>query len=493
MTQELVPILNRILQEGYQLSPDAFTHLQELSVEEAANVVKMALSKAASQPQLFIIDQEFLVNLKEEPPRDKPVTPRELKPLASRAAARIEVDPLEPARPSGDVNGFIDYFNSRFVQLEGILKQRVDVRDAIPLSQALKLPVKTKFKAIGIVSRKSSRNNRLYLDLEDPESNATVMVTGEEALKKGLEILNDQIICIDGVKFRDDLLIANDLIWPDVPMHDIKRADEPVCALFIGDVHIGSKYFRADLFDKFIKWMNMELGPSASRELASRVKYLIIVGDLVDGIGIYPEQLDELTITTLNGQYEESAKLLSKLPDYVEIIIIPGNHDAVRRSLPQPVIPESYAPSLYANPRVHMLPNPVSLRLHGVQVQLAHGTALNDILGSTPGHAFSNPVKGMELLLRCRHVAPIYGQSTPIAPEKTDRLVIRKVPDILAMGHIHIHDKQKYKGVTILSLGSFQDQTPFQKRMKLEPTPGVISVFNLANHQHIPLDLERLN
>jgi DNA polymerase II small subunit len=140
-----------------------------------------------------------------------------------------------------------------------------------------------------------------------------------------------------------------------------------------------------------------------------------------------------------------------------------------------------------------MLPNPCTFKLHGVEIMLAHGKGLDDILSSTPGHDFHHPITGVELMLRCRLLAPIYGQTTPIAPERIDRLVIRSVPDVLAMGHVHIYETKKYKGITLISSGSFQDQTPFQKRMKLKPTPGLVSVFNLMNHQNIPLDFERLN
>ena len=56
-------------------------------------------------------------------------------------------------------------------------------------------------------------------------------------------------------------------------------------------------------------------------------------------------------------------------------------------------------------------------------------------------------MKALELLVRCRTVAPIYGQTTPIAPERVDRLVIKQVPDFVAAGHIHIHEYRKYKGI----------------------------------------------
>ena len=491
MTQGLQPILVKVLQEGYQLSPEAFDLLQSMTIDQATKIIQKAIEKASSDKGLYVFDQTFLEGLektKELRSYDKTL-PRS---LAKRVEPRIELDTMEDPLPAGNVDGFIDYFNSRFVQIERILKRRVDVRDAIPLSQAVKLPLKNKFKTIGLVSSKNSRRNRLFIDIEDSEVSASFMVSGEESFRKGLEILEDQVICLEGFRYKDDLMIANELIWPDIPMHEVNRADERICAAFLGDVHIGSKYFRDDLFHKFIDYMNLKIGSPILRNYASRVKYIVIVGDLVDGIGIYPEQLDELTLTTQISQYEEAARLLSLLPDYVEILVIPGNHDAVRRSLPQPHIPEKYAPSLYKNTKIHLLPNPCSLQLHGVKILLAHGKALDDILSSTPGYDFHNPVKGVELLLRCRLIAPIYGQSTPIAPEKTDRLVIKEVPDIFVMGHIHIHETRKYKGVTLISSGSFQDQTPFQKRMKIEPTPGWISIFDLSNHQHIPINLERL-
>ena len=486
MTEELLPVLQRVLTQGYQLSPEVFTFLQNQSVDEAAVLVDEALKRASGKPDLFLLDLDFF----QSPPRAE--TPK-LKPYAATVKSNLEIHYPEETKSIGSADGYIDYFNSRLIQLESIIKHRVDVRDSIPLTQAIKLPLNTKFKTVGIVSSKSARGGKLFLDLEDKDTVATVLVSGEENIKKGLEILEDQVLCIDGVRFREDLIIANDLIWPDVPMHEVKRSEENVSAVFVGDVHVGSKYFRADLFDKFIRWMNQDLGPKPSRDLASQVKYLVIAGDLVDGIGIYPEQLDELYIFNQKAQYEEAARLLDKLPDHIETVIIPGNHDAVRRSLPQPAIPESYAPALYEHPNIHMVPNPILLTLNGVKVYVAHGTALTDILGSTPGHDFHNPVTAVELLLRCRHIAPTYGQSTPIAPEEVDRLVIKDVPDVVLMGHIHIHEVKRYKGITLISSGSFQDQTPFQKRMKLDPTPGVISVFNLKTHNEIPLDLERLN
>lgn len=484
LPEELYPIVQKAMAEGYQLTPDAFQLLQETPVEEAIQMMEKAIVRAFGQSDLFIIDSEFIK-------QDKPI-PRKVPSIAEKANNKLEIHWPPETVSIGSSDGYIDYFSSRFKQLESIMKRRMEMKDAIPLSQTLKMPVKQKFKAIGLVSGKSAKNNRLFLDLEDLDTTVQVMVGGEENVKKGLEILDDQVIGIEGTKFRENMIVANELYWPDVPMHTANRSEDPVSVVFVGDVHVGSNEFREDLFEKFIQWLNQDLGPQPSKNLASTVKYVVIAGDLVEGVGIYVNQLDDLTITNVKDQYEEAARLIARFPDHIETIIIPGNHDAIRRSLPQPVIPESYAPSLYANPRVHMAPNPVRVTLNGVKVLVSHGDSLTDILGSTPGHDFHRPVNAIELLLRCNHIAPTYGVGTPIAPEKIDRLVISEIPDVVVMGHIHIYESKRYKGVTLVSSGSFQDQTSYQKRMKLDPTPGVLSVFNLKTHEEIPLDLDRL-
>ena len=63
--------------------------------------------------------------------------------------------------------------------------------------------------------------------------------------------------------------------------------------------------------------------------MASKVKYVIIAGDLVDGVGIYPSQQEELEIKEIVAQYEEFCRLIKQIPADKQIIICPGNHDAV--------------------------------------------------------------------------------------------------------------------------------------------------------------------
>ncbi len=498
MSENLREALGKIIEAGYQISADGFEYLKTLDGEGLGDSIRGALAEASqASPEITILDRAFLQSVceKEESSPDPlnfaPLTPR-TKPLAAEHDAMIRLPENLPGEPQGDIQGYLEYFRSRFRKVERILRQRIDVMDAVSIGNALKMPLKAKMKVIGIVTTKRSRGHRLFLDIEDREDSITVMATDSEVVRKGLSILQDQVICVDAVKYRQDLLVVKDFIWPDIPSKPPNRSEVPLCAAFLADTHIGSIHFNKDLFDRFIRWMNLELGPPQSKKLAGRVKYVVIAGDLVDGIGVYPNQMKELEITDIREQYRVAGMLLQELPDYVEIIVIPGNHDAVRKSLPQVPLSREYAEVMDENDRIHLYGNPSRLQLHGVEAFISHGKALDEILSQVPGLEFQNPVGGMELLLRCRHVAPTYGNSTPIAPEREDRLVISSTPDIFQMGHIHIHGTKKYKGTTLISSGSWQDQTPFQKRVNLTPTVGVAPIVDLQTHTVMPLDFNKL-
>jgi len=498
LSEHIREALRTIIAAGYQLSADGFEYLKTIDESSLKDSVSGALNKASkASPLITILDRDFLQSVLEEAessPDPLSFAPRiaAIKPLAAEYDAMIRLPENLPGEPQGDLDGYLEYFRNRFKKVERILRQRIDVRDAVSIDNALKLPLKAKMKVIGIVTSKRSRGHRLFLDIEDRENSITVMATDSEVVRNGLSILQDQVICVDAVKYRQDLLVVRDFIWPDIPSKPPNRSEAPLCAAFLADIHIGSIHFNKELFDRFIRWMNLELGPPQSKRLAGRVKYVVIAGDLVDGIGVYPNQMNELEITEIREQYKVAGMLLQELPDHVEIIIIPGNHDAVRKSLPQVPISREYAEVMDETDRIHLYGNPSRLQLHGVETFVSHGKALDEILSQVPGLEFQNPVGGMELLLRCRHVAPTYGSSTPIAPEREDRLVISATPDIFHMGHIHVHGTKKYKGSTLIASGSWQDQTPFQKRVNLTPTVGVAPIVDLQTHAVMPLDFNKL-
>jgi DNA polymerase II small subunit len=241
-------------------------------------------------------------------------------------------------------------------------------------------------------------------------------------------------------------------------------------------------------FNRFLLWLNGKLGDDSWREVASHVKYVVIAGDIVDGIGIYPQQVKELAIRDIHRQYFAASKYLEQIPDYIELIVSPGNHDASRKALPQPSLPKNYAEPLFETHDLISVGNPCFLSMHGVELLLYHGRSLDDVIANGLNMSSKNPEKAMRLLLQCRHLAPIYGQRTPIAPGKRDPLVIDRVPDIFHAGHVHVYGHEKYRGVLVVNSGAWQQQTEYMRRMGLRPTPGIVPIVNLQTLQLMSLD-----
>jgi DNA polymerase II small subunit len=333
-----------------------------------------------------------------------------------------------------------------------------------------------------MITEKRESKQRIILTVEDLRASVTVLVpqnSPPELLKRARLLLLDQVVCLSVTKTRSNLLIAEDIILPDIAKKTQNKAPIPVYAVLTSDMHVGSTKFQREAFNRFILWLNGKYGNEKMREIASHVKYVLIAGDIVDGIGVYPNQIKELAVKDVYEQYRLAAKHLEQIPDYIEVLIIPGNHDASRKALPQPAISNAFLKTLQETRKVHSLGNPCFVTLHKVEVLLYHGRSLDDVVSTVPGINHRHPDRAMRLLLQGRHLAPLYGGKTLISPENRDFLVIERVPDIFHAGHIHVIGYNNYRGVLVVNSGGWQEQTDYMQRLGLVPTPGKVPVVNL--------------
>ncbi len=509
MSERLQRAVSLTIEAGYQLNKEAFDFLNSLSkTEDPIKLMEETIKKLETIPEktLFInknlleeVAKETLPKILEEKPQLAPLPepPLEAKETFHAYAKDIDTDikiiqdPTEKICESGTLEEYLHYFQDRFERIEKILRRRIDTKNALTISDALKASVNSKVKIICMVTEKRESKQRLFLRVEDLEASATVLVSpskNQTVMKKARNLLSDQVVCITAVKARNDLLIAKDIIWPDTPQRKPNTASMPVHAALISDLHVGSKMFMKEAFTRFLLWLNGKFGNAKMKKLASHVKYVIIAGDIVDGIGVYPKQIEELTIKDIYEQYRMASKFIEEIPDYIELIIIPGNHDASRKALPQPAIPQEYAEPLHETRKVYSLGNPSILSLHNVELLLSHGRSLDDVVSVAPDVGFNTPEKAMRLLLQTRHLAPVYGGKTPIAPEKRDFMVIESPPDILHCGHVHVLKYGLYRGTLLVNSGAWQEQTKYQEEMGLVPTPGIIPVVNLQKLEVTPIN-----
>ncbi|MCW4045549.1 MAG: DNA-directed DNA polymerase II small subunit [Candidatus Bathyarchaeota archaeon] len=505
MSEKLQKAIETAIAAGYQLNRDAFEFLSMITAtDDPTEVVSKALQRIKElEEKPFFIDRTFLETLLKpskpsEETQNKPLgeldetqpekqitgTQSAFYPYAKDVKADINIveDPTGKLNSNGSIEDYLQYFQDRFKRLERLLRQRIDVKAATPIAEAVKSPPKTKLKIIGIITEKREAKQQIMVTIEDLQTSATVLVSHnapEELHKKARLLLPDQVVCIAVAKTRSRLFLAEDIIFPEVGQKPQHRATEPIYAVLTSDMHVGSNKFQKEAFKRFILWLNGKYGNDEMKEIAGHVKYVLIAGDIVDGVGIYPNQAKELVVKDIHKQYRFASRLIEQIPDYVEVIVAPGNHDAPRQSLPQPAIANDYLKTLQETRKVYSVGNPCLLSLHKVEVLMYHGRSLDDIIATVPGMDHEHPEKSMKLLLQSRHLAPVYGGKTMLSPENRDYLVIERVPDVFHAGHTHVLGYCNYRGVLIVNSGGWQEQTEYMQKLGLVPTPGKVPVVDL--------------
>ncbi|MDZ7849922.1 MAG: DNA-directed DNA polymerase II small subunit [Halodesulfurarchaeum sp.] len=391
-------------------------------------------------------------------------------------------NPESPAI-TGDVTGestgtgvyedFVSVFRDRYERLSAMLRGRVNHR---PTDALESMDGGADAALIGMVTDvRSTRNGHWLIDLEDTNGTFPALVMKDREFAGRVdELLLDEVIAVEGTLADDSgIIFADQLYFPDVPRtFTPSTADRHVQAALVSDLHVGSQEFLAEAWSRFTDWLH---GPAGEN-----VEYLLIAGDMVEGVGVYPDQDEELDVVDIFEQYEQFAEQLKAVPGDMEIVMIPGNHDAVRLAEPQP----AFEPELREIMTAHdatITGNPSTVELEGVSVLMYHGVSLDELVAELPleSVSYERPAGAMAQLVKKRHLAPKFGGKNRIAPEKRDYLVIEDLPDVVHSGHVHKLGVDGYQGVRLINSGCFQGQTAFQRSVNIEPDTGTVPILSL--------------
>ncbi|MEM3397293.1 MAG: DNA-directed DNA polymerase II small subunit [Thermoplasmata archaeon] len=390
----------------------------------------------------------------------------------------------ECARPSAEV--YAKLFLDRYKKIKQIFVH-ANTKHITPIKTLKKLAMRPTTERVentivGIVNEatRSKHGNAILAVVED-DSGEKIRISVPE--KHARYLIKDSVMAFKGnlsVRNDDELFFASDVLSPDIPTigREVRRPSEPSALLFISDIHVGSKTFLYPAWERFTKWLN------EGDDEARKVKYIIVAGDLVDGIGIYPNQEEELEIDDIYEQYRELARLFSHIPEHIGIIVIPGNHDAVRQAEPQPPLSQDIQEIL--GERVFCYSNPAYIKIAGLKILIYHGRSFDDLVEQAPSYlTYSKPTTLMRELLKLRHLAPTYGSKTPMAPLPYDALVIHDVPDIFVAGHVHTSGVERYRGTLLVNASTWQSQTEFQKQSNITPMPACVVYYevNTGNYK----------
>ncbi len=409
--------------------------------------------------------------------------------LAKDIDSEIEVhfDITGNSVTEGKLSDIKSFFNSRLSQIRNLMIEGRSLPRR-PISNADAYRNRQRYSSneyeitiVGLVSepRWAKSGNLMFL-LEDETTQIQCLLkppSGANPLHAALDgLMNDDVVGVSGffIGDRTDLFIISNIHLPPLPRRAKNTAsiDESVSAAFLSDVHVGSKTFLEPQWEKMINWFKTD-------PLAKTIKYFVLSGDGVDGVGIYPGQDRHLAITDLFKQYGALAMLLSDLPDWVDVIILPGNHDAVRPAEPQPAldpeVQQDYSDAVFVG-------NPCDFSLHGVRILSYHGKSIDDFVAGLRSVTYAKPEMAMRSMLERRHLAPSWGGKTPLSPEPEDSMVIGTIPDIFVTGHVHGQFVGDHKGTTIVQSSTWQDQTDYQRMLGFQPKPCILTVINLHTH-----------
>ena len=456
------------------INPDeAFNKLKNKNLREESNVEitnrKETLSERYPELCKTLFDRDF----PESKPRNSVITSHE-----------ISGDVTGNSRGTGDFEDFRSLFTSRFEKLYGLLQEHA-ANQVYKVSELNKKSHGGKNIIVaGLVWDKFvSSNDNYFIELETPKSNDTMRVvfTDENMKEPFEEVVPDEAVAIRGQLSDDGGIVFGDsevrkgrppIMHPEIPPSiSANTVDREAKVALVSDIHIGAEEFYAKYWNKFVDWV---------RETPS-IEYVLVAGDLVEGIGVYPDQDEELTVVDIYDQYALTGKMFDKLPNDVQIIASVGNHDTVRLAEPQPALGEKF--TKYFGDNVEFVGNPVTVDIEGYNILMYHGMSINALSEVIPGLDAGEPAGVMKAMLKKRHVAPVYGKNVRLAGEEKDYLVIDKVPNLLHCGHVHKYEKDEYNGVHIVNTASWQGQTAFQKSKGIEPDVGYWATLNLQTNE----------
>ena len=402
-----------------------------------------------------------------------------------------------PTNKKIEVKDFVTYFRNRLSEMKGFLQEHVGLENLVSINKIS--GSNHGISIIGLVLEKRvTKNKNIIFEIEDLTGRIKILINKDkkELCEKVDEIALDSVIGIKGSGNRE-IIFVNELILPESRLPERKKSIYDESVLFIGDLHFGSKRFLEKSFEKFINYLSEDnLEPEARK-----IKYLFIVGDIVTGVGNYPNQEDDLVIGDVEEQFSRFAELLGRVRKDIQIIISPGNHDCVRLMEPQPVLDEKFAWALYEMENVILTENPSYVNIgakesfSGFDVLTYHGFSFPYYANSVPrllvSRAMNTPEEIMKYLLVNRHLAPTHA-SVQYFPLEKDPLIIRKIPDIFVAAHTHKSAVSYFNNILVVSVSSWEGFTPYQEKFGNTPDHCKVPMFNLKTRAVKILDFEEV-
>jgi DNA polymerase II small subunit len=389
------------------------------------------------------------------------------------------------------VSDFVNHFKDRYEKLKEILEKK----EFENLTSIRKIGRNEGNYTIivAVVDKRVTKNKNILLEVEDLTGSSKVLINNSKSQLFGVgeQLMMDDIIAIN-INGGGDILFANKIVYPGASIPQKKYSINDNSIAIISDIHIGSKMFLKKNFLKFIKWLNGEIGDNSQKELARKIRYLFVVGNAVNGINRYPGQEKDLDIKTTVGQYGRLEELLRLIRSDIQIIMCPGQHDAVWVGEPQLAVNKKFTSGLYDMENLHLVSNPSLIELESnFKILMYHGASINHFINEISEirikYKHNSPTRVAKEMLKRRHLAPTHGLMDYIPFEK-DCLTIEEIPDILLTGSQHRAEVSMMNNILLIASSCWQSITSFEEKVGNNPDPCKVPIFNLKTREIKILD-----
>jgi len=216
MKKELSFALNYALNKGFQIHPNAFKILDEITdVKQLENIIKEIVKEKTKQ-KLFQINQndlETYLGIK-----DDPNLQNEMKVLS---------DPTSKITSGEGVKGYNALFSSRFNKLKRIVSDRPESKTIKSIAIVRTTKLENDVFVCGLVTTRNAERNITKLVLEDPSGSFEGIIFDEELQKTAGTLLIDQFVIARVATSKNSGLMIKDLIFPDIPDQKINKAESP--------------------------------------------------------------------------------------------------------------------------------------------------------------------------------------------------------------------------------------------------------------------------
>src|ERR687891_7895 len=438
LNKEISNALSFLTSNGYRMHPDAFAMLKGLDTDilKIVQDIIRIKSKQKQNSTIIIDDIKRIINPESKvTTEDSGISSVDIdidnSVLEKHPHHKIILDASINVNSGEGVEGYTALFRSRYEKSLRILSLRPESKRITKIASKRK---KTSHNSNNMKSDKSYNSMTGNF-----VSNSTSIVSGLLMSKRGKK--NGVEVVIDDFSGSLNALAITDELKKQASMLTLDQ----MVMLEVENISNNKKGHQGFLVKDIIS-------PDIPDHLPTRSKvecYAVLISDIHVGSKNFMETEFIRFLHWLSSSEDE---LVRK----IKFICIGG--DLIE---------------LYLLENFTILGNPSMLELNGVKILMYHGQSLDDIIATSPGLDYSKPAEAMKILLKARHLSPIYGQRTPIAPELEDMMVITEVPDIFHSGHVHVIDVQSYRGTLIVNSGAWQSQTKFQQTMGVVPTPGI--------------------